>query len=507
MWQGPGWWLASDGKWYPADAKPGDVYEGTIDEAAAPEITTSTATLPTTAAPEISPETPAVWDIAPAEPIEPDVPLVPETPPTPEPAPVVTREVPPIPATPQPTFEVPAAEPTSPPATPGPGWQAIVDTEPAPATIEPIETPEPPSAEAVAPTPIPDLDPPAVETPLVTTAAPAEAAIPVVEPPIPTVAIPLETDNTSISLPPGAAVPEVPPPLTTPVADDDGWTSAYEERNDTTLAPTEPPLGVSAIDPIAEPITAPLDLSNVTAPQDAAPIARDDAWRKPGTAAAPLATTTLDGPGRSSPERASAPEVVDLAIPETSPLLEEAAPAPKRSNNLIRALLALAVIVGLALLIAWVLRPGAEEDPLATEEDATTVTTSSTLAPTTTTNDSLVSVFELRQGDCIIGDIGAGEVTQVEMVDCAEEHSFEVYREGLVDSSITTYDEAAIAAYAEDICRTSLAAYIPADDDRDLKFKFLQPTAESWGNANDPDRVVTCLLYDEDAPLVGRAGS
>ena len=117
-----------------------------------------------------------------------------------------------------------------------------------------------------------------------------------------------------------------------------------------------------------------------------------------------------------------------------------------------------------------------------------------------------VSVFDLRAGDCIVGDIGSGQVTQVTKVDCQEEHQFEVYREVLIDSSITTFDEPAISAYAEDVCRTSLEAYVPANDSRGLMFKFLQPTEESWNQADEPDRVVTCLLFDDDAPLIGRAG-
>ena len=128
---------------------------------------------------------------------------------------------------------------------------------------------------------------------------------------------------------------------------------------------------------------------------------------------------------------------------------------------------------------------------------------------TTSTDDEEseegVSVFALRAGDCIVGDIGAGQVTKVTKVDCEEPHQFEVYREALIEPSITEFDEEAISAYAEEVCRTSLEAYIPPDDDRGLKFKFLQPTEDSWNQAEDPDRVITCLLFDDDAPLVGRA--
>ena len=80
-----------------------------------------------------------------------------------------------------------------------------------------------------------------------------------------------------------------------------------------------------------------------------------------------------------------------------------------------------------------------------------------------------------------------------------------MYREALIDSSIVEYDERAIAANAEEICRNSLAAYIPPDDERGLQFKFLQPTEDSWNRSDIPDRVITCLLYDEDGPLIGKA--
>ena len=111
----------------------------------------------------------------------------------------------------------------------------------------------------------------------------------------------------------------------------------------------------------------------------------------------------------------------------------------------------------------------------------------------------------MRQGDCIVGDI-SGQLTEVERVDCAEEHDFQVYREALVDNSITEFDESAITSFAEDLCRASLVETVPADDERGISFKILQPTVDSWNEPGNPDRLVTCLLFDEDAPLVGRVG-
>ena len=114
-------------------------------------------------------------------------------------------------------------------------------------------------------------------------------------------------------------------------------------------------------------------------------------------------------------------------------------------------------------------------------------------------------MFELRAGDCIVGDIGAGQVTEVMRVECETEHTFEVFREALIPSTITEFNEVEISTYAEDVCRSSFTAYV-GPDAGGLSFKFLQPTEDSWNQDEEPDRVITCLLFDENGLLTGRAG-
>ena len=226
------------------------------------------------------------------------------------------------------------------------------------------------------------------------------------------------------------------------------------------------------------------------------PVERDGAWRRPTKA--PL--TGRVGMAATG----DAPQVVDLAVPQPAPEVEEE--TPKRSIlPALAGLIGLAILVGLAFLIIQLL---SGSDDASTAEEATAPPTSASSAPPAEEaqpGPDEVSVFELRAGDCIVGDIGSGQVTEVTKVDCEVEHQFEVYREVLIDSSITTFDEPAISAYAEDVCRTSLEAYVPVDDERALMFKFLQPTEDSWNQAEEPDRVITCLLFDDDAPLIGRA--
>ena len=243
-------------------------------------------------------------------------------------------------------------------------------------------------------------------------------------------------------------------------------------------------------------------MPNVAAPaslgSESDPIARDAAWRTPNE---------TEPVQRFEPERASeAPSVVDLAVPQDAPgAVEE--PKKRKLGPLLAGVFGIAVLIGAAILISSVLS-GSEDDQSAVEAATPETTTAPAADPAEAeAEDGDISVFELRAGDCIVGDIGSGQVTEVTKVDCEVEHQFEVYREVLIDSSITTFDEGAISAYAEDVCRTSLEAYVPATDPRGLSFKFLQPTEDSWNQADEPDRVVTCLLFDDDAPLIGRASA
>lgn len=517
--------MASDGKWYPADAEPGAVYEGDLpNEPAAAEAAPAPAAEPVVAAPEPVAPTP--------EPV------------TPAPEPVASEPV-------VPTPEPLATEAVSP-----------VIEDPAPASF--------------GADPFAQMPAPVVEEPRSGGWQTIDPGSPAVEP-TPPVAEPVATAPTAPAGPPTAPAAVPPQPATPDVQDDDGWTSAYEELNDgvdanapdptmsaatTTsfdpvpaveipdvqappaVAPPEAPTVAPTVEapptvapPVSEPVVsvpdpsaavasptpeAPTDIPEVAPPvidpgpatverDAAAPIERDDAWRKP-------LNEDIPRPAASAPT--GVPDVVDLAIPE-EPATYVPEPQGRNWGTIGGVLVALAIICGLAFLLVRLFTGGDDDVSTADESDNTPAVTDTepdeaeASAPSTDTtaedagdegeSDDNVSVFALRAGDCIVGDIGAGQVTKVTKVDCEEPHQFEVYREALIESSITEFDEEAISAYAEEVCRTSLEAYIPPDDDRGLKFKFLQPTEDSWNQAEDPDRVITCLLFDDDAPLVGRA--
>ncbi len=568
VWQGPGWWLASDGKWYPADAEPGAVYEGDLPNTDAPNPTTvdpSTQLPGAKAEPVAAPDPVRADEIFAAEP--------PPADPQPVDIPVPTAEVArPVAEAPAPAADIPAPV-AEVPEMPAPvvesakvgGWQAVDSTEPEipdPFASEPDPVAAAMEVAATAPAvddgwtsayderqadvvddvsaSIAPVDPPTMPPVDVPAAAMPDAGLP----PVPSVSIP-DVSIPDVSVPdmsvpdmsvpdvsmPDVSVPDVSmPDVSAPEVSMPEVSVPQVPIHDALLPDVSMPdvsvpdvsvpdvsvPSVSAPDLSTTPLnTVPLG-NDVTQQRDiGAPIERQDAWRKPlapEAAMAPAAAATP--PGR--------PDVVDLAIPE-EPVQHQPEPQGRNWRMVGGVLVVLLALFAIAWLISTLFSGNdtgttttdstssteapVETETTAAEQEADAGTTAapetdSTQAPTT---EGETSVFALRAGDCIVGDIGAGQVTKVEKVDCELEHQFEVYREALIDSSITAFDEEAISAYAEEVCRTSLAAYIPPDDDRGLKFKFLQPTEDSWNQEEDPDRVITCLLFDDDAPLIGRA--
>ena len=545
VWQGPGWWLASDGKWYPADAEPGAVYDGDIPaESSDPSIT------PSEPAGFGAVETPAAEPIAPEiSPLDtPDVTYEAPDPVVPTAPPAATAGGLSFGTAPSPTTPAPTTADTS---TSG-GWQALEpDADAADPVVDPMGDatedgwtsayeerqvvsdilgaagdPTPPanpgvdtfgaaaagfaggavipetsmpapdvSVPTVAESAIPDLAMPETIIPDATIPTPPTMPDPVIPdlatPTIPDVAIPTAPDPVI----PDLAAPTIPDPVIPETVIPDATIPTAPD-------PVIPDATIPTVPTAPEPVVPDVAMPNVAAPaslgSESDPIARDAAWRTPNE---------TEPVQRFEPERASeAPSVVDLAVPQDAPgAVEE--PKKRKLGPLLAGVFGIAVLIGAAILISSVLS-GSEDDQSAVEAATPETTTAPAADPAEAeAEDGDISVFELRAGDCIVGDIGSGQVTEVTKVDCEVEHQFEVYREVLIDSSITTFDEGAISAYAEDVCRTSLEAYVPATDPRGLSFKFLQPTEDSWNQADEPDRVVTCLLFDDDAPLIGRASA
>ena len=528
VWQGPGWWLASDGKWYPAEAESGAVFEGEIPgmdtaeaataSVATPEVTEPAATEPTVAEPVV--EEPVVAEPVIAEPVVAE--------------PVVAEEI---------AVEPDIAEPVV--------AESSFDSEsPFDGSESPFAEVDVPEVEApevdVPEVDIAEVDVPEGDVPEVaeTDLTPDDLAVPedvdIAEAPVAAsgwqaVTEPEEqvlAEGWQTSLPEEATVPAVdlsPPALpdtelpaidgTELPATDGTELPAIDVTESSAIggielpeipeveAPSVPDLPLVE-EPAATLTSAPLATFEppVIATPEFEEVSRDDAWRKPSaeaqdTLAAPLATSTTK------------PDVVDLAVPEstTPPLFEDSGPNKGVIGGAVAALVLLGGIIWLSL------RLFSNGDEVAeTETDVPDAEQSEDEAgildgAENTEDDSgtdseeggqVISVFDIRAGDCIIGDID-GQILEVERVDCDEPHDFEIYREAIIDT-VPEFDEIAISAFAEDVCRTSLAELVSPDDDRGISFKFFQPTVDSWNQTQNPDRLVTCLGFDDDAQLIGR---
>lgn len=101
------------------------------------------------------------------------------------------------------------------------------------------------------------------------------------------------------------------------------------------------------------------------------------------------------------------------------------------------------------------------------------------------------SVFDLEVGDCL-ADPGTNQIESVDIVDCAEEHAFEVYANLVVPDDVGW---AGAAELALDGCYAAFPEYVGTDFESSIyDFTWLEPTAESW--EQNGDRTVNCLLFD-----------
>lgn len=133
-----------------------------------------------------------------------------------------------------------------------------------------------------------------------------------------------------------------------------------------------------------------------------------------------------------------------------------------------------------------------------------------TAEPTASAADggTATSVFDLEVGDCY--DLASEtEVEEVDVVDCAEPHTYEVYAVALHPAGpgeeYPGDDE--ISSFADDECLgDAFYDYVGIDYQDSELFAFaLQPTAETWDVG---DREVVCAAFLQDGLLEGSvAGS
>ncbi|GLK18342.1 septum formation family protein [Herbiconiux flava] len=109
-------------------------------------------------------------------------------------------------------------------------------------------------------------------------------------------------------------------------------------------------------------------------------------------------------------------------------------------------------------------------------------------------------VFALSVGQCL-NDTDGTEVSEVPLVDCADEHDFEVYSDfELTGDEFPGTDE--INTQADAQCLSDFESFVGISyDDSTLGYTYFTPTEGSWTDGDD--RLVSCLIGDPNGKVSG----
>lgn len=111
-------------------------------------------------------------------------------------------------------------------------------------------------------------------------------------------------------------------------------------------------------------------------------------------------------------------------------------------------------------------------------------------------------VFEIEVGSCTdSSQLQGDEVSQITLIDCAEEHDVEAYASTQVTGD-TYPGKDAILEQADEFCLAEFTTFVgvPSYEESALFFSYLYPTEESWNDAGD--REILCLVIS-DTPVTG----
>jgi hypothetical protein len=112
------------------------------------------------------------------------------------------------------------------------------------------------------------------------------------------------------------------------------------------------------------------------------------------------------------------------------------------------------------------------------------------------------SVFALRVGDCLIGEV-AEEVLKVPLVPCTNEHTHEVFFTADVPGDAYP-GSAAISEFAEQQCVGHYYDYVGVElSESSFFFTYLFPSVSTWTSGKD--RQVVCFVVSRLGPVLGTA--
>jgi hypothetical protein len=120
------------------------------------------------------------------------------------------------------------------------------------------------------------------------------------------------------------------------------------------------------------------------------------------------------------------------------------------------------------------------------------------------TKAGLVSVFDLRPGDCLLPDKKvSGEIDKINAVPCKDPHTQEVFAvPDYPDKGGVYPGEDAIKKFADAACLEAFGKYTGTDYlDSNLFFSYLHPSVDSWNSGDD--RQVVCVIVATGKEMTG----
>lgn len=112
------------------------------------------------------------------------------------------------------------------------------------------------------------------------------------------------------------------------------------------------------------------------------------------------------------------------------------------------------------------------------------------------------SVFDLSKGDCMVmGDVKAGDIQDLDRIDCEEKHDAEIYAEkDMTEANYPGVD--ATVKQTENFCAEEFEPFVgvPGGESK-LKVNYLHPTQDSWDQ--EDDRKIQCVVVDPAGDVTG----
>lgn len=121
-------------------------------------------------------------------------------------------------------------------------------------------------------------------------------------------------------------------------------------------------------------------------------------------------------------------------------------------------------------------------------------------ASTPPAEGTTTDVFTVKVGFCLNDGDATGEVSEVNVIDCASPHDSEAYK-SVIMADGDFPGETAVDDQAVSECTSAFSGFVGIDyETSTLDFSYYYPTEDSWGSG---DREILCLVVDPNGKTTG----